>query len=63
IFRAISTHNFYFDRWRTIITVVIRKPGRATYTVPKSFRPIALYDTIPKLNSSCYAEDLGYLAE
>ncbi|EJD45155.1 hypothetical protein AURDEDRAFT_64637, partial [Auricularia subglabra TFB-10046 SS5] len=63
IFSAIANYNFYYDRWKTIITVIICKPGRATYTLPKSFWPIALYDTIPKLNSACCVEDLGYIAE
>ncbi|EJD45288.1 hypothetical protein AURDEDRAFT_42325, partial [Auricularia subglabra TFB-10046 SS5] len=43
--------------------VFLLKPGRATYTVPESFRPIALYNRFSKLYSACAAEDLCYLAE
>ncbi|EJD43443.1 hypothetical protein AURDEDRAFT_66469, partial [Auricularia subglabra TFB-10046 SS5] len=63
IFSAISRHGFYYDRWRRFVTVVLRKPGRPTYTVPKAFRPIALYNGFSKLYSACAAEDLCYIAE
>lgn len=63
IYGAVAQHGFYYERWRLFITVVIRKPGRGTYTVAKSFRPVALYNSFSKLDSSCAAEDICYLAE
>lgn len=41
----------------------LRKPGKATYTVPKSFRPIALLKTLAKGYTSLIADDIVYLAE
>ncbi|EJD38238.1 hypothetical protein AURDEDRAFT_27356, partial [Auricularia subglabra TFB-10046 SS5] len=63
IFKGSTDHGFYFDPWREFLTVVLRKPGRPSYTVPKAFRPVALYNTLPKLQSACVTEDLCYLAE
>ncbi|EJD36644.1 hypothetical protein AURDEDRAFT_22554, partial [Auricularia subglabra TFB-10046 SS5] len=63
IFHGVARRAFYWQPWREFITVVIRKPGRASYNVAKSFRPVALYNTIPKTFSACAAEDLMYMAE
>ncbi|EJD33432.1 hypothetical protein AURDEDRAFT_76993, partial [Auricularia subglabra TFB-10046 SS5] len=63
IFHGVARRCFYWQPWLQFITVVIRKPGRASYKVAKSFRPVALYNTIPKTFSACAAEDLMYLAE
>ena len=44
-------------------TVVLRKPGKDSYTVPKSYRPIALINTIGKIMDAVVARRLSYLAE
>jgi ribonuclease HI len=53
----------YFEPWKQFITVVLRKPGKPKYDVPKAYRPIALLNTIAKLLSAIVAEQLTYYAE
>jgi ribonuclease HI/exonuclease III len=44
-------------------TIVIPKPGKTTYKEPKSYRPIALMNTIGKIMDSIVARRLQYYAE
>jgi hypothetical protein len=41
----------------------LRKPNRADYTLPKSYRPIVLLKTLAKPLSMAVAEDLTYILE
>ena len=43
--------------------VAIRKPGKGDYTLVKSYRPVALLNTIGKALKSILAKRLGYLAD
>ena len=45
------------------ITVVLRKPDKDDYTAPKSYRPIALMNTIGKVMDAVIARRLSHLAE
>jgi hypothetical protein len=45
------------------VTAVIRKPGRTDYTEAKSYRPIALLNTLAKVMSAVIANALSYIAE
>ena len=63
IFRAIISLNTYYDPWREFITVVLRKPGKPSYEVPKAYRPIALISTIAKVLTSIMAENLSQVVE
>jgi hypothetical protein len=63
IFRVTFDLEFYPETWKLSTTVVLRKPGRPDYTIPKAYRPIALLDTMAKILSSCVAEDVAYIAE
>jgi ribonuclease HI/exonuclease III len=49
--------------FRTSTTVVLRKPGKDNYTVPKAYRPIALLNTVGKVMDAVIARRLSYLAE
>jgi ribonuclease HI/exonuclease III len=51
------------SQFKQSITVVIRKPGKADYTTPKSYRPIALLNTIGKILDKVLAKRILYLAE
>ena len=42
---------------------MLRKQGKADYTVPRAYYPIALLNTIGKVLSSCVVEDLVKMAE
>jgi len=41
----------------------MKKPGKDDYTVPKTYRPIALSNTIGKIMDAVLARRLGYLVE
>ena len=49
--------------FRCSTTVVLRKPGKDDYTVPKAYRPIALLNTIGKIMDAVLARRLSYLVE
>ena len=63
IFRAVFELTVYYPRWRESITLVLRKIGKTTYDVAKSYRPIGLIDTIPKVLSTLCPKHISYLAE
>ncbi|OHW97034.1 reverse transcriptase [Colletotrichum incanum] len=51
------------QHFRKSTTVVLRKPGKDNYTVPKACRPIALLNTVGKIMDATIATRLSYLAE
>ncbi|KAK4071132.1 hypothetical protein Purlil1_13494 [Purpureocillium lilacinum] len=51
------------QHFRNSTTVVIRKPGKDNYTVPKAYRPIALLNTLGKVMDAIIATRLSYIAE
>ena len=63
IFRAVFRLGTYSDSWCTWDTIVLRKPGKPRYNVPKAHQPIALMNTIGKLLSAIVAEDITYMCE
>ena len=63
IYRAIIEDGIYYDPWREFITVVLRKPSKPSYEVPKAYRPIALISTMAKVLTSVVAENLSQIVE
>ena len=63
IYRAILQDRLYFKPWREFIMVVLRKPGKPSYEVPKAYRPIALISTMAKVLTLIVAENLSQLVE
>jgi ribonuclease HI len=53
--------NYFPERWRTWRTIVLRKPGRSDYSMPKAYRPIALYNTMSKILSGVITDVATYL--
>ncbi|KAK1485910.1 zinc knuckle, partial [Colletotrichum abscissum] len=51
------------QHFRKSTTVVLRKPGKDNYTVPKAYRPIALLNMVGKIMDAVIARRLSYLAE
>ena len=49
--------------FRSSITVVLRKPDKDDYTIPKAYRLIALLNTIGKIIDAILARRLSYLVE
>lgn len=46
LYRAILELEIYPSRWLLSTTIVLRKPGKTAYDVPKAYRPIGLLDTL-----------------
>jgi len=63
IFNASITLGHYPCIWKTASIIAIRKPGKADYTLPRSYRPISLLNTLGKLLESVIARRLTYWAE
>ena len=63
IFTAIIEKGWYYAPWKKFTTVVLRKPGKPRYDVPKAYRPIALLNTMGKVLTSIIAEQLIYYTE
>ena len=49
IYRAMLELGTYYKPWRTSTTVVLCKPGKPHYNIPKAYRPIALLNTMSKV--------------
>ena len=49
LFDACLTLGHHPERWREAVVVVIPKPDKADYTLPKAYRPIALLECMSKL--------------
>jgi ribonuclease HI len=63
IFNACVRLGYCPTHFRKSITVVLRKQGKDDYTQPKSYRPIALLNTLGKALESIIANRLTYLAD
>lgn len=63
IFMAILKSSFYYEPWKQFTTVVLCKPGKPKYNIPKVYRPIALLNTTAKVLSAIVAKQLIFYAE
>jgi hypothetical protein len=63
IFRAVLELKVYHPMWLESITLVLRKIGKSYYDVAKSYRPIGLTNTTPKVLSTLCSKHTSYLAE
>ena len=63
IFTAITKCSMYYDPWKQFTMVVLHKPSKPKYSIPKAYRPIALLNTTAKLLSAIIAEQLMYYTE
>jgi hypothetical protein len=63
IYSAIYDKQIYYDPWKEFNTIVLRKPGKPSYEVPKAYRPISLINTLWKVLTAIIANQLTYFAE
>jgi hypothetical protein len=63
IYQAVLDLNLYYDPWKVFTTVVLRKPNKPSYVVPKAYRPIALLSSMAKVLTSLVAEIISNLVE
>lgn len=59
IFRATFNTEHYPQEWKESQMIVLRKPNKADYTTPKSYRPIAFLNSMSKILSSCVVRHLS----
>src|SRR5882724_3818865 len=55
--------NVYPTSWRDSVTIMLRKPGKADYTMLNAHQPVAILNTIVNVFSACIAEDLTHAAK
>jgi hypothetical protein len=53
----------YYDPWKEFTTVVLRKPNKPSYEVPKAYWPIALLSSLAKILTSLVADYISTLVE
>ena len=58
IFRATDTLKVYSSNWKVTKMPVLKKPGKADYTSPNTWRPIVLSNNCARLLNGCKTEDL-----
>ncbi|VDB89214.1 unnamed protein product [Peniophora sp. CBMAI 1063] len=63
VYNAILQYDFYYGPWREFTTIVLRKPGKPSYTITKAYRPIALLNTLAKVLTAIVTERLTFLCE
>ena len=63
LYQASLDLKYVSQRWRTAKIVVLRKPNKPDYSMPKAYRPISLLETISKGLEVVVARRLSYLAE
>jgi ribonuclease HI len=63
LFNACFRLGYCPAHFKEAVTVVLRKPGKDDYTQPKSYRPIALLNTLGKVLEAIVANRLAYLAD
>jgi exonuclease III len=63
IYMGMLEQNLIYGPWKSFVTIVLRKPGKPRYDIPKAYRPIALFNTLWKLLTSVVVEHITYLAE
>ena len=63
IYKAMIERNLHYDPWKRFTTVVLRKPGKPKYDIPKAYRPIALLNTMWKVLAAILAEQLTFYSE
>jgi ribonuclease HI/endonuclease/exonuclease/phosphatase family metal-dependent hydrolase len=63
IYQAILDLDLYYDPWKVFTTVVLRKPNKPSYVIPKAYRPIALLSSMAKVLTSLVAEIISNLVE
>ena len=63
LFNAAVNLRMYYNPWKESITVILRKPGKPDYSIPKAYRPIALLNTTAKLLLAIVADHTSYILE
>ena len=63
IYVAMFECTLLYKPWKTFIMVVLRKPGKPKYNIPKAYQPIALLNTIWKVLTAVVMDQLTFAME
>ena len=63
IYNAMLELDLQYEPWKHFTTVVLRKPGKPRYDLPKAYRPIALLNTMAKVATAIVADHISHLTE
>jgi exonuclease III len=63
LFEACIQQAYHPKAYKEANTITLKKPGKGDYTTPKSYRPIALLNTIGKIMESIMSKKIAWLAE
>jgi hypothetical protein len=63
IYEAMFEDNLMYKLWKSFTMVVLHKPGKPRYNMPKACRPITLLNTMWKVLTAMVAELLTHVTE
>jgi hypothetical protein len=63
IYIAMSDRKLFYTPWKSFTTIVLCKPGKPRYNLPKVYRPIALLNTMWKVLTAILADLLMHYTE
>ena len=61
IYSAIYNKRMYYAPWKAFNTIVLHKPGKPNYEVPKAYRLIMLINTLWKVLTAILAKQANLL--
>ena len=63
IYDAMLEKGLHYSPWKISTMVVLQKPGKLQYNIPKAYRPIALLSTMWKILTTIVAGHITHLTE
>ena len=63
IYKVMAERNFYYAPWKSFTMVVLQKPGKPRYDIPKAYQPIALLNTMWKVLAGIIADQITFYSE
>jgi len=63
IYQAMLEKSLMYKPWKEFNTVVLCKPGKPSYNIPKAYRPIALLNTMWKVIMAIVASHITFYTE
>jgi hypothetical protein len=63
LFGVLGITGYHPTYWQQATTVIVPKPGKPNYSIPKAYRPVALLNCVGKILEKLIANRLAYMAE
>jgi hypothetical protein len=62
VYNTLFRASYHPTKWKEGISIILLKPNKEDYTVPKAYRIITLLNCLSKVLEKIFATRLGYLA-